>query len=124
MLLNPNTYAGMLEAKAEGSGERLDSSGLFDSPADSAWGVPIIQSSIIDETKAVVADWTLATTLFVREGLTVRGSDADQDDFVRNRVTLLVESRVGIAVWQPSLVVEVNLAAGAPLRSGKAHEKA
>ena len=55
VLLNPNTYAGMLEAKTEGSGERLDSSGCFDSPADTVWGVPIIQSGIIDETKAVVA---------------------------------------------------------------------
>jgi hypothetical protein len=110
ILLNPNTYASMLEAKATGSGERLDSGGAFESPADSIWGVKVIQSAIVGTGQAIVADWGRATTLYVREAVNARVSDADQDDFIRNRVTMLAEARVGLAVWQPSAIVVVDLA--------------
>jgi HK97 family phage major capsid protein len=72
--------------------------------------VPVIQSSIVDQTKAIVADWGRATTVYVREGLNLRTSDSDQDDFINNRVTLLAETRMGLAVWQPAAICEVNLA--------------
>ena len=38
-------------------------------------------------------------------------SDSDQDDFIKNKVTLLGEMRAALAVWQPSLFVDVDLAA-------------
>jgi len=110
ILMNPSTYAGMLSQKTTGSGERLDSSGAFDSPADSIWGVSVIQSSIVDPSVAIVADWGRATTLYVREGALIRMSDADQDDFLRGQVTVFCESRVGLAVWQPSAIVQVTVA--------------
>ena len=37
----------------------------------------------------------------VREGVNVKVSDSDQDDFVRNRVTILAECRVALVVWRP-----------------------
>jgi hypothetical protein len=110
VLLNPNTWAAMLEAKATGSGERLDSGGAFESPANAIWGCPVIQSAIIGTNQAIVADWGRATTLYVRESVNCRVSDADQDDFVRNRLTMLAEARVGLALWQPSAIVAVDLA--------------
>lgn len=110
ILLNPVTYQAMLAQKATGSGERLDSGGAFDSPADSIWGVPVIQSAVVDQTKAIVADWGRSCTVYVREGLNLRTSDSDQDDFVNNRVTLLAETRIGLAVWQPTAICEVALA--------------
>jgi HK97 family phage major capsid protein len=110
ILLNPVTYQAMLEAKATGSGERLDSGGAFESPADAIWGVKVIQSPVIGPNQALVADWGRATTLYVREAVNARVSDADQDDFLRNRVTMLAEARVGLALWQPSAIVVVDLA--------------
>jgi hypothetical protein len=50
-------------------------------------------------------------TLFVREAVQVIASDSDQDDFVRNRVTLLGEGRFALAIWQPSAFAVVDLAA-------------
>jgi hypothetical protein len=47
----------------------------------------------------------------VREGVTVLASDSDQDDLLRNRVTLLGEARFALAVWQPSAFAVVDLAA-------------
>ena len=110
ILLNPVTYEAMLAQKASGSGERLDSGGAFDSPADSIWGVPVIQSAVVDQSKAIVADWGRATMLYIRTGPNIRVSDSDQDDFIRNVVTVLAESRVGLATFQPSAACIVDLA--------------
>ncbi len=82
------------------------------SPSDGQvlWDLPIIDSKVIPETSALVGDFTLACSLLVREGVNTRISDADQDDFIRNRVTLLAEARVALPVWQPSALAEVQLA--------------
>jgi HK97 family phage major capsid protein len=110
VLLNPSTYETMLTRTATGSGERLDSGGAFVSPGDSLWGVSVIQSSLCPTNLAVVADWGRACTLFVREGATLKVSDSDQDDFLRGQVTVMAETRVGLAVWQPTAVATVALA--------------
>lgn len=63
-------------------------------------GLPLISSTVIPVGKLLVGDWSYAT-VFVREGVSVRVSDSDQDDFVRNRTTLLGEARFGLAVFAP-----------------------
>jgi hypothetical protein len=49
-------------------------------------------------------------TLFVREGVQVLVSDSDSDDFLRNRITMLGETRVASAIWQPGAFAIVHLA--------------
>jgi HK97 family phage major capsid protein len=66
------------------------------------WGLPMIRSVLIPQATPLVGD-SMGATLFVREGLNVKTSDSDQDDFVRNRVTILAETRVAFVVWRPSL---------------------
>jgi HK97 family phage major capsid protein len=63
--------------------------------------------------QALVGDFANGATLFVREAVNVRTSDADQDDFVRNRLTMLGEGRFGLAVWQPAAFTLVHLGGGA-----------
>ena len=58
---------------------------------------------------ALIGDFIRGATLFIREGVNARLSDADQDDFTRNRVTCLVEARVGLAIWQPAAFATVAL---------------
>ena len=113
-VLNPVDYEGMLTARTEGSGERLDSAGAFESPADTMWGPPIVVSAAMPAGKALTGNWELATQVLVREGVTVRVSDSDADDFVKNVVTVLVETRVALATWQPKALCVVELQAPVP----------
>jgi HK97 family phage major capsid protein len=110
VIASPQDVATMLKLKASGSGERLDSDGAFSGTPDSMWGLPLITSTVMPAGTALVGDWSLGATLFIREGVHVLISDADQDDFIRNRATLLAESRVGLAVWQPKAFTLVHLA--------------
>jgi len=108
--LNPRDWADMLKAKAAGSGD-YHSAGPFTATAERLWGAVAVPATGIPAGTALVGDFTLGATIFVREGVNVRMSDSDQDDFVRNKVTLLGEGRFALAVWQPSAFAVVDLAA-------------
>ena len=79
---------------------------LFGSPSSPAaptiWGLNLVTSRAVPQATPLVGDSRGATLLY-REGVNTRISDADQDDFIRNRVTLLAEARVAFPVWRPSL---------------------
>jgi hypothetical protein len=108
--LNPRDWANMLKAKATGDGQYF-SGGPFVATAERLWGTVTVPATGIPAGVALVGDATIGATLLVREGVSVIASDSDQDDFVRNRVTLLGEMRAALAVWQPSAFAVVDLAA-------------
>jgi HK97 family phage major capsid protein len=87
---------------------------LFGPPSQAGaatiWGLPTVVSQAIPEGTALVCDPMGAMLLF-REGVNVLISDSDQDDFIRNRVTLLGECRAGLPVFRPDAFAEVNLGA-------------
>jgi Phage capsid family len=107
---NPTDHAKAMKVKATTSGVRLDSDGAFSvQVGDQVWNVPSILNVGMPAGTALVGDWLLGSTLFVREGIAVRVSDSDQDDFIRNKTTMLGEGRFGLAVWQPSAFAKVPL---------------
>lgn len=69
--------------------------------AATIWGLTVTPSTAIASTSPLVGD-SMGVTLLVREGVNVKTSDSDQDDFVKNRVTVLAEARVALPVWFPS----------------------
>lgn len=111
VVLNPRDWADMLKAKATGSGEYLNEVGPFVETAQNLWGTPAILSPVIPVGTALVGDFTLGTTVFVREAPNLRVSDSDQDDFTRNRTTLLGEGRFALAIWQPAAFAVVHFTA-------------
>jgi HK97 family phage major capsid protein len=78
---------------------------LYGGPAvvgpNTIWGLTITPATTMAQGKPLVGD-SNACTLLVREGVNVKTSDSDQDDFVKNRVTVLAEARVAFLVWYPS----------------------
>ena len=65
------------------------------------WGLRLVQSVMMSQSQPLIGDSTGMQLLF-REGVNVKTSDSDQDDFVRNRITVLAECRVAFLVWVPS----------------------
>jgi HK97 family phage major capsid protein len=68
--------------------------------SQTVWGLGLIPSTKVTQQNPVVGD-SQACQLLVREGVNVKASDSDQDDFIRNRVTILAEARVAFLVWRP-----------------------
>lgn len=77
----------------------LGGPGMLSSPT--IWGLTLTQSRAIPQANPLVGD-AMGCSLLVREGVNVKTSDSDQDDFIRNRVTILAEARVAFPVWRPS----------------------
>lgn len=69
--------------------------------APTIWGLAITNNRVIPQDEPLVGD-SMAAMVLYREGLQVLASDSDQDDFVKNRVTLLAELRAAFPVWRPS----------------------
>jgi hypothetical protein len=110
IVCNPLDWEAMLVLKAALTGAYL-SGGAFSATTQALWQTPLIPSIAIQQGQALVGDFQRGCSLLVREGVSVTVSDADSDDFTRNRCTLLGEGRYAFAIWQPACFALVNLAA-------------
>jgi HK97 family phage major capsid protein len=118
VVLHPTDWQTALIAKSTytaqagvtgGSGEYF-SGGPFAVTPQQIWGIPLIPSAAIAQGTALVADFTLGAQAFIREGVNVLISDSDQDDFIKNRVTILAEMRAALAVFRPAAFCVAALA--------------
>jgi HK97 family phage major capsid protein len=116
IVVNPIDWMSVVTAKYQngpgnaGSFEYVGGGPFGNTPAN-LWGVPVIPSQVMSRGDSLVADFGLGAQLLIREGLQVLFSDSDQDDFLRNRITMLAEMRAALLVWRPSLFQKVRLAA-------------
>jgi HK97 family phage major capsid protein len=69
--------------------------------AQTIWGLNLSANRLVPAGSPLVGD-AMGASILVREGVNVKTSDSDQDDFVRNRVTVLAETRVAFPVWRPT----------------------
>jgi HK97 family phage major capsid protein len=109
IVMNPIDWSAALKAKASGDGHYF-SGGPFSVTPQVMWGVPLIASAAVAQGTALVGDFEIGAMLLIRTGLQVLLSDSDQDDFTKNKVTLLAEMRAALPVFRPAAfcVVEVD----------------
>jgi len=114
-VMNPLDWFKVMVAKAHNAADDAGSysyygGGPFGETPSSLWGVRVIPSQVLDQGVALTADFGMGAQILIREGVQVLFSDSDQDDFLRNRVTILAEMRAALLVWRPSLFQQVELA--------------
>lgn len=103
VMLNPADYLALLQAKDSnkqyyGGGYFAGAygNGAFGVPT-SIWGVPVFTSSAITAGEAVVAARE-AVKIWRKGGMDVKVYEQNEDDALYNRVTLLAEERMAVAV--------------------------
>jgi len=112
--MNPLSFQNVAIMKASGSGEyMLEEPGGVQAaysrpPGGTLWGLRVAQNRAVPQANPLVGDSTGAT-LLVRQGVNVKTSDSDQDDFVKNRVTVLAECRVAFPIWRPTAFAKAPL---------------
>jgi HK97 family phage major capsid protein len=110
IVVNPADWGKSAKLKASGSGQRLDSDGAYSDIPLTMWGLPLVVSTAITSGTALVGSFGMGAQLWVRQGLTLLTSDADQDDWVRRAVKVMGEWRVGLSVFRPAAFAKVTLA--------------
>jgi HK97 family phage major capsid protein len=73
------------------------------------WGLPVVETQAMTVDKALVGAFNLAAQLFDRQDATVEVSTEDQDNFVKNKVTIRAEERLALAIYRPQAIVYGDL---------------
>lgn len=76
------------------------------------WGLTVVESSEIPEGQAIVGAFKVGTSLVTKagEGLRVEVSNSNEDDFIKNCVTVRIEERMVLATRVPAAFVLVGTA--------------
>lgn len=72
------------------------------------WGKPVVVTPVIAQGSALVGAFRLGSQYFQRSGLTVESTNTDQDDFIKNLVTIRAETRLALAVYRALAFCEVT----------------
>ncbi len=73
------------------------------------WGLPVIETQAMGVDKALVGAFDLAAQIFDRQDATVEVSTEDQDNFVKNKVTIRAEERLALAIYREAALVYGDL---------------
>lgn len=77
----------------------------FGAPPMSPFGLRTVRTRAMESGKALVGSWRLGATLFDREQTTIRTLDQHSDYAIYNKLVILAEERVGLAVHRPDFFV-------------------
>ena len=110
MLINPSDWANLLQAKDSNRQYLLGGPGFgsygngayFENPK--VWGMNVVQSSAVTEGAPIVGAFKTAAAVVTQagNGQRVEVSNSDQDDFIKNIVTIRIEERLVLAVRVPA----------------------
>jgi len=107
MVLNPIDWAA-IEMQKDGQGRYLigNPQGTI---SPTLWGLPVVATQAMGVDKALVGAFNMAAQIFDRQDATVEVSTEDQDNFVKNKVTIRAEERLALAIYRPQAIVYGDL---------------
>jgi HK97 family phage major capsid protein len=73
------------------------------------WGLPVVATQAMTTDKFLVGSFGMGAQVFDREDAAVLVSTEDQDNFVKNLVTILAEERLALAVYRPEAFIKGDL---------------
>lgn len=74
------------------------------------WSLPVVATQAMGVGKSLVGAFDLAAQIFDRQDATVEVSTEDQDNFVKNKVTIRAEERLALAIYREEALVYGDLA--------------
>ena len=86
---------------------------------ENVWNLPIVLSNQLTANHVVVGAFDTCATLVTKaDGVTVEATNTDQDDFIKNLMTVRAECREKLAVRRPAGFVDIIVAAGESGQTG------
>jgi hypothetical protein len=109
--IEPITYWTMVTSRHSTQFDNGYGSGApFGTPASNPWGLPTIRSRAVAANTAIVGSWRMGATLFDRMQTQVRIGNQHSDFFTTNKVAILAEERVALAVHRADFFCVATLA--------------
>lgn len=73
-----------------------------------AWGLPVVSTTSLSQGTALAGAFRSAAQIFRRVGLRIDTTNNDQDDFIKNLITVRAEQRMALCVYQPNRFCSVT----------------
>ena len=73
------------------------------------WGQPVVATQAMDAGEFLVGSFKQGAQIWDREDISVQVASENQDDFIKNMVTILCEERVGLTVYRDEAFVKGDL---------------
>jgi HK97 family phage major capsid protein len=73
------------------------------------WGLPVVATQAMTVDKFLVGAFDMAAQIFDRQDATVEVSTEDQDNFIKNKVTIRAEERLALAIYREQAIVYGDL---------------
>lgn len=110
LVLNPVDWAN-IEMMKDGNGQYLigNPQGTM---APTLWNRPVVATQAMTVGSFLAGAFRLGAQVFDREDAAVVIATENEDDFVNNLVTILIEERLGLAVYRPEAFVKGTVAVG------------
>lgn len=105
-LLHPDVYEEFVLAKGN-DGHYVNLQGPQLNTPPNVWGKSAVVNTVCPTTSALVGNWKMGATLWLRSGIQVAATDSDQADFLKGIITILAEMRAAFAVTQVKAFAEI-----------------
>jgi HK97 family phage major capsid protein len=110
MLITATNWAELVISKfGTGAGDKMYVGGGPFSTTDNPWGLRVVITPNAHDDHPLVGDFRRGAKIFRKGGLSVQGTNTDQDDFVKNLVTIRAEERLAVIKQYPELFKLANL---------------
>lgn len=118
IMLNPADWYSMLLTKDGEGAYVFPESARFGGVAPRIAGVPIIANTAIASGDFLVGDFASGVQLFDRLQANVRFFEQDQDNAIKNMITVVAEERLALAIYRPTAFIYGGFAAALAQGSG------
>ncbi len=107
IVMNPADFVNMITLQST-TGDFILQAILQNAPTPRIWGLPIRQTTAITAGTALVGAFAMGAEVFRIGGLTVEASSEHSTYFTENKIAILAESRIGLAVQFPTAFATVT----------------
>lgn len=76
------------------------------------WGIPVCVSTAVSSGTIVVGAFKACASVVTNGGVRVESTNSDQDDFIKNLMTIRAEERLALAVRRPAGFSKIVIGAG------------
>lgn len=77
-------------------------------PVRTYWGKPVVVTTAVTQKKPIVGCWKLGAQYFLRSGMELASTNANEDDFRRNLLCIRAEERLALCNYRPTCFLEVT----------------
>ncbi len=102
IMMNPADWYSLRIAKASGTGEYFGGGFFGAQNVPNLWGIPVCVTTSIAAGKIMVGAFKTCGSVVQNGGVSVEAVNTNEDDFVKNLMTIRAEERLALAVRRPA----------------------